>query len=107
MTNLSHSAENFFPNVLASFYFKAKKKVGMENSFSNISVLNTLLQKVPGRVDIFHKHLYNHLTEKFDEFIKQDFLTLNSILGMDTALSIVNESYGYVDFGEFGKINRE
>ena len=52
----SSSVIHVFPTTKVSFYLKAKKKLGMDNPFSNISTLHTILQKVPGRVDVFHKH---------------------------------------------------
>ena len=65
------------------------------------------MRKRPDLVDVFEvdKPDYEKMTRMFEKLATAEYNRIEEILGEETALDVINESYNYCVAGDYGKVS--
>ena len=59
---------------------------------------------MPDRIDIFNQSNQEDLSNHFESLVKQEEQDLSKFLSIHAVLDIINETYNYVESGNYGNL---
>lgn len=62
---------------------------------------------MPDRIDIFNQTNQEDLSNHFESLVRQEEIDLGKFLDMNAVLDIINETYNYVESGNYGNLTMD
>ena len=59
------------------------------------------------RIDIFNQTNQEDLSNHFESLVRQEEIDLGKFLDMNAVLDIINETYNYVESGNYGNLTMD
>lgn len=95
-----------FTHIQVSFYLESDRD-SVENQNQLFKSLLTIQKKMPDRIDIFNQTNQEDLSNHFESLVRQEEIDLGKFLDMNAVLDIINETYNYVESGNYGNLTMD
>lgn len=100
-------AQDCQDQLFASFFLDIDYKKSQNRFKSDIfRIISSFNRKQPEVTDIFNRNLTD-LSKDFTQLVQHDREQLSSFLSKEQAMMILNETYNYMNFENFGHISED